>query len=386
VVLRDKAGAVTFFGEDPTPTGSNPYAGPTGWFQGKSAAQLMTQFPWSRLQALRTDVRQKAPGSVYVSGGVLTVVGALGASSDMRIEQSASATTVSDPAGLDGIDPGCAQVDPTHVSCSGLTSVNVSGGDRNDTIRVTAPLPATVSGGDGDDRLEGGPRGDALDGGAGNDTFVPGIGADRIVGSAGSDLADYGARTKPLTLSLDGQPNDGEALERDNIGTDVESLIGGSGNDRLTGSGVANGIWAQAGNDTVDGGGGGDWVNGGAGIDTADYSSRTKAVSLSLDGQWNDGEAGEGDGIGADFERLVGGSGADTLRGGANADTLEGGSGNDSLDGLGGRDVVRGGPATDTVQSRDLLIDDVGCGSGRDQVVGDLLDQILSDCELRDLL
>jgi hypothetical protein len=49
IVLRDGAGSVTFYGEDPTPTGTNPYAGPTGWFQGKSAATLMQQFPWSRL-------------------------------------------------------------------------------------------------------------------------------------------------------------------------------------------------------------------------------------------------------------------------------------------------------------------------------------------------
>ena len=43
IVLRDGAGSVTFYGEDPTPTGTNPYAGPTGWFQGKSPATLMQQ-------------------------------------------------------------------------------------------------------------------------------------------------------------------------------------------------------------------------------------------------------------------------------------------------------------------------------------------------------
>jgi hypothetical protein len=47
--------------------------------------------------------------------------------------------------------------------------------------------------------------------------------------------------------------------------------------------------------------------------------------------------------------------------------------------------VIRGGGGTDSITSRDLLVDNVECGSGsKDQVVGDLIDQILrSDCEKR---
>jgi hypothetical protein len=386
IVVRDKAGAVTFFGEDPTPTGSNPYAGTTGWFQGKSPAQLMTQFPWSHLQALQTNLRLKAPGSAYVSGGVLNVVGALGASSDMRIETSGSAITISDPAGLDAVGQACMQVDATHASCSGVTSANVSGGDHNDTIRVLASLPATVAGGDGDDRLEGGPGNETLNGDAGNDSLSSGLGADRINGGAGTDTADYGARTIPLTLSIDGQANDGEPNEGDTIGSDVESLVGGSGNDRITGSAAANGIWAQAGDDTVNGGAGADWLNGGAGTDTADYSSRTKPLALSFDNQANDGEAGENDQLSSDFETMIGGWGSDTLRGSANADRLEGASGNDTLEGLGATDVMRGSAGADIMQSRDSALDDVACGSGKDQVDGDPIDLVFFDCEKRNLL
>ena len=40
----------------------------------------------------------------------------------------------------------------------------------------------------------------------------------------------------------------------------------------------------------------------------------------------------------------------------------------------------------DVVRSRDLLVDDVACGSENDRVVGDLLDLVLGDCELLDLL
>jgi hypothetical protein len=49
IVVRDTAGAVTFYAEDPTPTGTNPY--PTLWGV-KYANQLLAGFPWSRLQVI----------------------------------------------------------------------------------------------------------------------------------------------------------------------------------------------------------------------------------------------------------------------------------------------------------------------------------------------
>jgi hypothetical protein len=57
IVVRDRGGAVTFFGEDPAPTGTNPYYGPTGFYGGRDPAQLLSRFPWSRLQLLRMDLR-----------------------------------------------------------------------------------------------------------------------------------------------------------------------------------------------------------------------------------------------------------------------------------------------------------------------------------------
>jgi hypothetical protein len=49
MVVRDGSDLVTFYGEDPTPTGSNPWG---GWFGGKSPADMLAGFPWDRLQAL----------------------------------------------------------------------------------------------------------------------------------------------------------------------------------------------------------------------------------------------------------------------------------------------------------------------------------------------
>jgi hypothetical protein len=59
IVVRDRAGAITFYGEDPGPTGSNPYLGPTGYFGGAPIHELLRQFPWAHLQVLRTQLAQR---------------------------------------------------------------------------------------------------------------------------------------------------------------------------------------------------------------------------------------------------------------------------------------------------------------------------------------
>ena len=47
---------------------------------------------------------------------------------------------------------------------------------------------------------------------------------------------------------------------------------------------------------------------------------------------------------------------------------------------------MRGHAGADTMQSRDSSIDDVACGSGKDQVNGDLIDLVFIDCEQRNVL
>ncbi len=54
IVVRDKSGAVVFYGEDPTPTGADPYP---GWFGPGGAGAVARAFPWDRLQLLKMDLR-----------------------------------------------------------------------------------------------------------------------------------------------------------------------------------------------------------------------------------------------------------------------------------------------------------------------------------------
>ncbi len=56
IVVRDRAPNITFYAQDPTPTGVNPYIGPTGYFEGKCACKLLTSFPWNHLQLLKMEL------------------------------------------------------------------------------------------------------------------------------------------------------------------------------------------------------------------------------------------------------------------------------------------------------------------------------------------
>jgi len=136
----------------------------------------------------------------------------------------------------------------------------VAGGPGNDTLNGTA----------GDDSLYGRAGNDTLNGQAGNDDLDGGPGADTLNGGAGTDAATYGGRTAPVTVTLDGKANDGEAGEGDKVGTDVEAVYGGQAGDTLTGSSKDDTIDGEGGNDTITGGGGSDFLYGGDGNDTID--------------------------------------------------------------------------------------------------------------------
>jgi hypothetical protein len=97
--------------------------------------------------------------------------------------------------------------------------------------------PSTVTGGAGDDTLNGGAGDDTVTGGGGNDTLNGGAGNDTVTGGGGNDTLNGGA------------------------GNDT---VNGGGNNTVTGGGGGGG------NDTVTGGGGNDTVIGGGENDDLD--------------------------------------------------------------------------------------------------------------------
>jgi Ca2+-binding RTX toxin-like protein len=131
----------------------------------------------------------------------------------------------------------------------------LDGGPGNDMLDGAE---ADLIGADGADDLAGGPGADVLLGRDGNDELDGGSGPDPMSGGAGRDTVDYENRSSPVTVTLDGMPNDGEKNENDNVGRDVEIVLGGTVGDTLFGDGDAN---------RLDGGSGEDFLVGNAGID-----------------------------------------------------------------------------------------------------------------------
>lgn len=153
---------------------------------------------------------------------------------------------------------------------------DIRGGTGNDTFTGSGAKNYLIGGGGNDtlignggsDILSGDAGNDSLVGGNGNDRLRGGLGTDRLIGGANNDLADFTDHTANLTITLDGVANDGAAGENDFIGADVESVLGGTGNDNITGSAGINLIRGGDGNDTITPGAGRDTVFGDLGNDT----------------------------------------------------------------------------------------------------------------------
>jgi Ca2+-binding RTX toxin-like protein len=139
-----------------------------------------------------------------------------------------------------------------------LTSVSKDPNvDKWDTLNVVS----------GNDVLIGNRGNDFLSGGSGRDTLDGGLGADQMYGGSNSDTVDYSKRTENITVTLDNLANDGAAGEHDNVHSDIETIIGGGGADRLMGNFANNMPKGNGGNDTLYGGDGNDTLCGNSGKD-----------------------------------------------------------------------------------------------------------------------
>ena len=262
------------------------------------------------------------------------------------------------------------------VKCPMPDRLEISAGDGNDTV-MDWNGPSTIDGGPGDDSIFGHGGDDTIRGGEGGDDLIGGLGNDTIDGGPGSDLLEspiagygvaedpspadsggsdilqggsrgrrvsYSLRIDPLTITLDGQANDGAAGEHDRIANDVEVVIGGVAGDRITGSPRADAIYGYAGNDTLRGGRGDDTLDGGAGNDV-----------------------------------VMGQAGADIVAGGHDQDLVDGGPGQDTIYGeyaLGcnGTDSCIGG--ADVIRAQDGQRDLISCGIGTDRAQIDRFDVV----------
>jgi len=142
------------------------------------------------------------------------------------------------------------------------------GNDRLDHSVNARTGAITAAGGPGSDTLNGGPGVDTLDGGEGDDMFGLVSGADVVLGGLGIDHVAFTGMAKAVTVTLDGQANDGVVSQRAQI--DAEHVTGGDGDDQISGDGAPNRLIGGPGNDTLQGNSGVDVLMGDAGDDRLD--------------------------------------------------------------------------------------------------------------------
>lgn len=282
--------------------------------------------------------------------------------------------------------------------------IRIETGDGKDIVNVGENLPAgipvTVDGGAGDDTLRGAAFAETAD------TILGGPGNDKITGGPGNDVLRGG---------------DGDDEVEGQAGGD--QLFGDGGNDKLRGDGYRDQFA-----DTIDGGAGFDQTDGDWMVESGSYQP---PITVSLDGNANDGRPGESDNVtglekiylnapatligGNDADeftvfntadgstKMVGNGGDDKLTSFDHSDEVDGGAGNDTLAGGYGDDKVIGGPGrdqihgdapssacnyiqcrlpfgNDTIYAQDGEVDSIDCGIGNDTAYVDAND-VVSGCE-----
>ncbi len=252
---------------------------------------------------------------------------------------------------------------------------NVNGTAYSDTITGDSNTNV-IEGGGGDDQLTGGYGDDIVSCGDGNDTVVMsaattpgsaddgnGDGDDVYSGGAGIDSLDLTALFDAVLADLEQGFAEGSEIGRDTI-EGFEGVVGGGGNDRLSGHSGSDILYGgdgddqlsgRAGDDILAGGDGADRLDGaggndsfvvlvavapnessdgddvcegGEGLDTYDASATILGVVIDLDQGIASGQE-IGNDILIQIEAATGGAGNDIIVDGAAVNIMTGGAGND---------------------------------------------------------
>jgi Ca2+-binding RTX toxin-like protein len=295
----------------------------------------------------RSNTRKRSVSlAAGVAGGMLAVLGFAGtaqASVNSAFDAGSGTLTVTSDA-ADGIAIACQGSGPGQVIVNGLAP---SGGPANCDV-VTKII------------VQGGPGANAIDlRGVTDELFVALTGTE-ISGGGGDDVID--GSELPDAIRGD-QGNDRIAGFR-NPASGRDAVLGGDGNDTL--------VWNNGdGSDTMDGEAGDDTVevNGAAAAgDSFTVNPNGQRVrfdrinlvpfnldigtseTLQLNGGGGDDAIAGAPGLATLIKlRMNGGDGNDTLTGGNGDDVMAGGAGNDRLVGAQGRDAMAGNDGDDTM-------------------------------------
>ncbi len=329
------AGTTTFLASDGTDTVTGN--GGTNTLIGQNAASQFT------LAGGGPDTLQSSGGTTTFSG-IQNLTG--GNSNDTITFNGDSVTgTVDGGGGTNALDYSLISAGVTvnlaagtATSTGGIANINQVTGSSGDDSLTGSSGNDTLAGGPGNDTLTGGAGNDSLAGGSGDDSyfFGSGYGTDTVTENSGegTDSLDFSA----LSNGLDVQLLSGSvtvSVSSDKVtasGTNIEHILGGSGNDTFT---FANGASFAGGAGTLDGGGGS--------ANALSYALYVTKVTVNLTAGTSTGTGGV-----SNFNFVMGGAVGDALTGSAGNDTLRGVGGNDTLIGGGGDDSLDGGTGNDT--------------------------------------
>jgi Ca2+-binding RTX toxin-like protein len=147
------------------------------------------------------------------------------------------------------------------------------GSDTLDTIE-------NVVGSLGHDILIGNSSVNELEGDVGDDLLIGAGGGDTLIGGTGTDTASFAEATSSITVDLAAGTASGTEIGSDSLDS-IENVIGGAGDDVITGDSGANELTGGAGDDTLDGGADDD-IAVYSGV-AADYSISTTAGVTTVD-------------------------------------------------------------------------------------------------------
>ncbi len=255
-------------------------------------------------------------------------------------------------------------VTPLNITLNSSATIYVNDGLGIDQLisiegLIGSALGDALVGDTVDNYLNGLGGDDSLFGDVGSDTILGGTGADTIDGGIGTDIANFSYSAANLNLYL----NSGGAVTFTNAGDadvlqNIEGLIGGSGNDSISGDTLAgntstNYLDGGLGNDTLEGYGGNDTLIGGSGLDVADYTY-LGALNLRITLSANPVTlvANDVDTL-ISIEGLITDLGNDCLVGNGEVNYLSSNGGNDTLYGFGGNDTLAPGAGADSVYGGD---------------------------------
>ncbi len=264
-------------------------------------------------------------GAVLIDGG----------GNDDTLTGSAGTDTIRGGTGIDTINGGAGN----DLLEGGAGNDTLNGEDGNDTLRGGEGNDV-LDGGNNNDDLDGGGNDDTLDGGANNDTLRDSLGKDTFDGGNGTGDTLVGMATAN-TFNVTG-PNSGDLNGQ--AYSLVENLTGGVLSDTFAfGAGAIQGTLNGGGGvDTLSYAARATGVSVDLLAGTATSVGRVSQVENVIGGAGDDDLTGDGRN-----NVLVGNAGADVLDGGAGNDDLDGGLGDDELHGGEGNDTLRDGSGND---------------------------------------